>query len=629
MRPDLLAVLNDIRPLQQAGAHADVVAMLSVLPDAAEEPAVMAALAASLVKTGRLVEAGRIYERLSDRVEDKANAFRQLACRLFIQARAAEDMERIATAASETIDADLALDLCRALLAHARFAPLTGLLDRLDTTRAEQAFFKASSLKRIGRHAEAHRCLQSACVLHPGDVALSVELIASARSMMDFDSLRRFDQMMAEPMTPFAKAVFTHQAALDRLYWLDDETRQDQLSADQRRLDQIAKAAGAPPRRRISSDGKISIGYLSDEFGNFIVFDVLEPVLLAHDRERFAIRLFGYGPRKIADKRLGPLQADYVDLAGLDDRAAAARIDAEGIDILVDLKGFTRGSRLNIARLCAAPVKAVYLGYPATVPGADFDYAITDMFVTPDSARAQYREKLCRLPETQMPNRAFEPDDIQPVSRAEVGLPEGKVILGAFNAPRKMTPRLFDLWMEILRAAPQAVLWTLCRNPSARQSMLSEAARQGVDADRIFFIGDPAPHPVYLGQIALADLALDTMPYNGHSTSADILRAATPLVTMRGQSYHSRVSWALLQAVGCADLAAATERDYVRLALDLIGDADRRAGYRARLKAARAVSPLFDPQRMARHLEKAFEMMAARARQGLDPDHLDVEAEPS
>lgn len=631
MRPDLLALLNAVKELQHSGAHAEVVATLDAMPEAAQEPALMGVFAASLAKSGKPAEAGRIYERLGDLSVDKAGSFHALACQLFLQSGLGEDLARIAPriASLPAPDPALVMALARMLQARRIVEPLPELLDRLDATRPDQAFFKANALKGLGRPEAARDCLKVAQAHNPNDVLLAVEVMASARSMMDFDAMRRFDAMMTQPMTPFAKAVFTHQAALDRLYWLDDPERQSELSADELRLRQNATASGeAAKRRKIGAEGNIRIGYLSDEFGNFIVFDVMEPVFLAHDRALFEIRLFGYGPRMVADKRLGALLPEYIDLAGLDAKAAAARIDAEEIDILVDLKGFTSGARLNIARMSGAPVKAVYLGYPATVPGADFDYAITDRLVTPDSAKPHYREKLCRLPETQMPNRAFHPADIRPVRRADVGLPEDKVILGAFNAPRKMTPRLFELWMEIMRGAPETVLWMLSRNSEARRSALSEAERQGVAGDRIAFIGEPQPHPVYLGQIALADLALDTAPYNGHSTSADILRAGAPLVTMRGQSYHSRVSWALLRLAGCEELAAETERDYVRLALELIGDAERRAHYRAKLEAARLTSPLFDPVRTTRHLETAYRMMAERARLGLPPDHVDVPALP-
>jgi predicted O-linked N-acetylglucosamine transferase (SPINDLY family) len=631
MRPDLIALLNDIKQLQQTDAHGEVVSRLEPSPEATREPALMGALAASLAKTGRLAEAGRLYERLGALAADKAEAFQALACQLYLQAGAGDDLARIAPviAAMTAPEPSLVMALARTLQKRKLVDALPALLDRLDLSKPEQAFFKASSLKTLGQPEAARACLKQALAHSPNDVLLTVELMASARGMMDFDSMRAFDQLMAEPRTPFAHAVFTHQAALDRLYWLDDPLMQSQPSADELRLRQRAKASGEPaPRRAVSSDGKIRIGYLSNEFGNFIVFDVMEPIFLGHDRERFTVTLFGYGPRAAAEKRLGALSGDYIDLSGLDDRAAAARIDAEGIDILLDLNGFTGGARLNIARLSGAPVKAVYLGYPATTPGAAFDYAITDRIVTPDSAKAEYREKLCRLPETQMPNRAFDVAGIRAVSRADVGLPEDKVIVGAFNAPRKMTPKLFDLWMEILRAAPEAILWTICRNKEAQRALLAEAERLEVSADRIFLIGETAAHPVYLGQIALADLALDTMPYNGHSTSADILRAGTPLVTMRGQSYHSRVSWALLRLSGCEELAAETERDYVRLALELIGDADRRAGYRAKLEAGRLRSPLFQPDRMTRHLETAYAMMVERARQGLPPDHIDVPALP-
>ncbi|MCV3764146.1 hypothetical protein [Rhizobium sp. TRM95796] len=631
MRPDLISLLTDIRQLQQSGDHPRVVDLLSPLPEAAGEPALIGALAASLAKTGRTIEAGRLYERLGALVPDKANAFTTLACQLFLQAGASDDLDRVAPliAALPAPEPKLVTALIRALQARGNVDALPALLNRLGDETPAQAFFKANCFKAIGRMAAARDCLKAALAHHPDDVMLTVDLVSSARAMMDFDTMRGFDAMMTPPRTPFAEAVFTHQAALDRLYWLDDPAKQSAPSADELRLRQMAKTGPAPrPRRTMQQQGKIRIGYLSDEFGNFIVFDVMEPVFLAHDRARFEIRLFGYGSRKIADKRLGALEPDYIDLSGLDDQAAADRIDAEGIDILVDLKGFTRNARLNIARLCGAPVKAVYLGYPASVPGGDFDCAVTDRLVTPDDAKPQYREKLCRLPETQMPNRAFDPADIHAVNRADVGLPDDKIILGAFNAPRKMTPKLFDLWMEILRAAPEAVLWILCRNPEAQRSLLAEARRQGVTPDRIVFIDGPAPHPIYLGQIALADLALDTLPYNGHSTSADILRAGTPLVTMRGQSYHSRVSWALLKLSGCEDLAAETERDYVRLALELIGDGHRRAGYRAKLEASRVISPLFDPVRMTRHLETAYDMMAERARRGLAPDHIDVPALP-
>jgi predicted O-linked N-acetylglucosamine transferase (SPINDLY family) len=473
-----------------------------------------------------------------------------------------------------------------------------------------------------------YQFLVEACATRPDNVLLNSRRYAVARQMSDFPALREFDRRLADRNDAIAQGLLHNELALMRLIRTDDERAHLQPSYDALAVPKN----GAPKSRRPISPagGRLRIGYLSNDFCAHVTMTLFEDVLLQHDRERFDIKLFCYTGERAAryqEKWPQHLRDSVITVRGMSDAAAAQYIADHGIDILVDLKGHTSGARPGILDRSDSPIKATYLGFPGSVTGVDIDYALTDAVVTPDSSKPFYAEKLCRLPETYQSNGSRGRPRPLPLGRRDFGLPEDRLILASFNAAHKITGGTLDLWARIMRELPDAALLILCREGRVRDNIRAAFKAAGADPRQIIFFGKQAYEP-YLTRIALVDLALDTHPYNGHTTSSDILWAGTPLVTFKGGSFAARVSESLLLAIGLPELVARDETDYCRLAVELARDSDRRQQIRQRLAANRTIAPLFDTDRFTRHLERAYQLMAERARNGLPPDHIDVDALP-
>jgi protein O-GlcNAc transferase len=350
---------------------------------------------------------------------------------------------------------------------------------------------------------------------------------------------------------------------------------------------------------------------------------LIAQVLELHDRRRVEVRLYSYGAGDASPmrRRIESAGDAFVELAGLSDREAAQRIRDDGVEVLVDLKGYTLNARTAILAMRPAPVQVAYLGFPGTM-GADFiDYAIADPVVAPASMADAFAEKLAWLPDCYQPNdrlREIGP----PPGRAACGLPEQGVVFCCFNHTYKLRPALFDRWCRLLARTPGSVLWLLQSNAQARANLLREAAARGIDAGRIVF-APVVPPAQNLGRLTHADLFLDTLPINAHTTASDALWAGVPVVTCPGDSFVGRVAASLLKAVGLDELVAPDLDAYEAVAHRLASDPARLAAVRTRLGAAREDAPLFDSARITRGLEDLYERMSARWRAGQEPAHLE------
>ena len=264
-----------------------------------------------------------------------------------------------------------------------------------------------------------------------------------------------------------------------------------------------------------------------------------------------------------------------------------------------------------------------YLGYPGTM-GADFiDYIVGDGVVTPPGSEPYYAEKIVRLGGAYQANRGYSRPTTSAPDRAAHGLPEHGVVYGCFNSGYKITPPVFDRWMAILGQVESSVLWLLVNHPSARANLRREAQARGIDPDRIVFAGNLA-FDAHLDRLRLADLFLDTFPYNAHTTASDALRMGLPLLTCPGQSFASRVGASLLSAAGLPELIADSFDDYERLAVDLGNNPGRLRALRAKLSARLPTCALFDAAAFTGNLEAAYVAMHARRRAGLPPIRIDV-----
>ncbi len=371
---------------------------------------------------------------------------------------------------------------------------------------------------------------------------------------------------------------------------------------------------------------KLRIGYLSGEFRDHASTHLLVGVLENHDRSRFEIHGFDNGNDDGSDYRARVVAAvdELVHVGRLGAERATEQVRARDIDVLVQLNGYFGLGRIDVFARRAAPVQVNYLGFPGTL-GADYiDYIIADRKVIPETDRIFYDAKVAYLPECYQANDDKKAISSRSVTRAEAGLPDGAFVFCAFHKACKIRPAVFDAWMQILAAVEGGVLWLLCDNAVARENLRREAAARGIAPERLIF-ADHLPLAEHLARHRLADLFLDTLPYNAHTTASDALWAGLPVLTQIGSTFAGRVAGSLVTAVGLPQLVTETPAQYQRAAIELALDRAKLAAIRNELAANRLAAPLFDTASYTRGLERAFEMMAERQRSGLPPDHLHVE----
>lgn len=380
-----------------------------------------------------------------------------------------------------------------------------------------------------------------------------------------------------------------------------------------------------PTTPRPAGGERLRIGYFSADFREHPVMLLLAEVIEAHDRQRFETIGFSFGPvTGDAWQRRAMAGFDrFIDVRQLSEAAIVAEARALGIDIAIDLMGFTAQQRAGIFVARAAPVQVNFLGYPGTFGGSCMDYIVGDEVLIPPAQLAGYSEKLAWLPDTYQPSGAWA-GPVTPATRAECGLPARGVVFAAVHQIFKVLPETFARWVAIVRGVDDSVLWMRADDEAVRARLRGVAGAQGLSADRLVFSGGVDSRVDYLRRLAAADLFLDTLPYNAHATASDVLRAGLPLLTLPGRGYAARVGASLLTLVGLPELIAADSDDFVARGIALGNDPARLAGLRQRLAATLPISPLFDPARFTRHIEAAFEAMVARQRDGLAPDHIRV-----
>jgi predicted O-linked N-acetylglucosamine transferase (SPINDLY family) len=398
--------------------------------------------------------------------------------------------------------------------------------------------------------------------------------------------------------------------------------------AQQRRCAELhvqAKVAPSapPPAATPSADGKIRVGYISPDFRTHPVSFLLAGLIEQHDRAKFEVIGLSYGTAPEADpmyKRMAAAFDQFIDIRALSDEEVVTKARALGLDIAVDLAGYTQHARSDIFAGRAAPVQINYLGLPATM-GADFiDYIIGDAVVTPEAHWGDYAEKIISLPDT------FQVNDSKravpgPMTRAQAGLPDDAFVFCSFSNTFKYNPDLFDVWVKILQRVPNSVLWLLAEDETHKTHLKNFMHGDGIDEARLIF----APRLSYdqhMARYQVADLILDTLPFNGGTTTADALWAGVPVLTCLGRTYAGRMAASVLQAAGLTDLVTTSLDDYAAKAVALAGNAAKLAQYRAHLKPRS--SALFDTARFARHLESAYTQVVGRARAGQAPEHLVV-----
>ncbi|PTX54947.1 putative O-linked N-acetylglucosamine transferase (SPINDLY family) [Litoreibacter ponti] len=384
---------------------------------------------------------------------------------------------------------------------------------------------------------------------------------------------------------------------------------------------------GAPRPVAVASarPEKLRIGYFSADFRNHPVARLISGTLAVHDRSRFELYGYSFGPDTGDDMRaaLAGEFSNFTDIRALSDAEAARRINDDKLDIAVDLTSYTQHSRSALFARRIAPVQVNYLGFPGTSGAGFMDYIVVDPMLVPPSERAHVSEALIALPHCYQPNdnRRAVPRDAG--SRADHGLPEDGVVLCCFNSAYKITLREWAIWMRVLLAVDGAVLWLLESNAWAKENLRAQAIAAGVDPDRLVF-APRASNDAHLARHAHADLFLDTFAYNAHTTGSDALWMGVPVITLRGRQFAARVCASLLGAVGLDELICETEAEYEALILELAQAPDRRAALRTHLETKRLKLPLFDTEGYTRALEAGFEAAHARWRDGQAPADISI-----
>ena len=471
-----------------------------------------------------------------------------------------------------------------------------------------------SALRRLGRPDEAVAALRAALAINPGFAAATAQLAYQLKELCDWTQL---DDLTAK----LIELVEAGSGAVNPFVFLSLDTTPAQQLLCARRW--AAAQLGAAGRRVAASKGddRITIGYLSADFQEHATAHLIAELFRLHDRGRFRVIGYSYGrdDGSAARRQLRESFDRFEDLLDCSHAESAARIKAGGVDILVDLKGYTTDARPEILVLRPAPVQVSYLGYPGTMGSDAWDYVLVDAVVAPADEQPYFTERLVHLPDCYQVNDRRRPIATHLPARGECGLPDAGFVFCCFSSAYKITAPMFDIWMRLLAGVPGSVLWLLEANGTAMANLRREAeSRLAGGAARLVF-APSLPNPEHLARLAVADLFLDTLPYNAHTLASDALWGGCPVITCAGGTFAGRVAASLLRAVGLPDLVTQTLAEYEALALELALDPDRLRAIRGRLAGNRLTTALFDSRRFTRNLESAYETMWRMHLAGLPP----------
>jgi predicted O-linked N-acetylglucosamine transferase (SPINDLY family) len=370
-------------------------------------------------------------------------------------------------------------------------------------------------------------------------------------------------------------------------------------------------------------EGKIRIGYYSADFHNHATAYLIAELFESHDSNRFEIYGFSFGPNTNDEmrQRLSKVFNQFIDVSNYSDIEIAKMSRELKIDIGVDLKGFTTDSRTGIFALRCAPIQVNYLGYPGTMGAPYIDYIVADKTVIPIESQNYYSEKIVYMPHSYQVNDAKRKISDRLFTKQELGLPEEGFVFCCFNNTYKILPDTFDLWMDLLLEVYGSVLWLFEENQTAIKNLRMRAQKREVDPSRLVFANSMklADH---LSRLRLADLCLDTLPYNAHTTASDALWAGLPVLTLPGKSFTARVAASLLSALDIPELIAESREDYLEKAISLTRNELLLKQIKDKLDRNRLIAPLFNGQIFAKNIEKAYVAMHQRYVNGLPPDHI-------
>lgn len=475
----------------------------------------------------------------------------------------------------------------------------------------------AGSLQYQEKFEEAIAAYANALSIQPDDESSRAQKLFQQANICDWDITEEENKLIPslgisnQFIPPFAMLSFEDAPERHRLrseVFVKEKYPQDPLP--------LPAVPSQKPER-------IRIGYFSADFHNHATMYLLAKVFAIHDRQKFEIYAYSYGPDKLDQVRQNLIKSVDVfdDVGEMSDKDIAMLARQDKLDIAIDLKGHTRHQRLGIFAYRPAPVQISYLGYPGTT-GANFiDYIIADPIVIPTNQINAYSEKIIYLPNTYQANDNTRSISKKTGTRKDMGLPENSFVFCCFNSNYKISSVEFDIWMRLLNKVKGSVLWLLKSNQGAEQNLKKEAEKRGVQKDRLVF-AEKLPLEEHLARHIHADLFIDTFNVNAHTTASDALWAGLPVVTKLGQSFVARVAGSLLSAVGMPELITENEKDYEQLILELATNPDKLKKIKDKLATNRLTQPLFDTESYTNDLENAYQKAYLNYLKGNNPQNI-------
>lgn len=479
-----------------------------------------------------------------------------------------------------------------------------------------------AALQALRRFEEAASCYRTILELDPRNRLAPGMLCNAALHLCDWDSVAMQSPALEERIaagetacTPFQLLGFSESLPL-------------QLACARNHVREHLPAQPPVWRGEHYAHDRIRVAYLSADFHEHATAYLMAELFEKHDASRFEIIGISFGPddQSAIRARLKTAFGQFHDVRAMSDAQVATLLRELEIDIAVDLKGYTHGARPGILAHRPAPVQVSYLGYPGTMGAPFIDYIIADPTVLPMEHQSWYTERIVQLPDSYQVNDSHRTIARDAPTRTECGLPEAGFVFCCFNGSYKLTSRLIDIWMRLLRSVPGSVLWLLKDNETAQLHLRQAAASRGIAPERLVF----APRmrlDQHLARHRLADLFLDTLPINAHTTASDALWTGLPVLTCLGQAFAGRVAASLLRAAGMDELVTENLDDYEALAIRLATDGTRLRELRRQLERNRESCALFDTDRFRRSIEAAYQRMWERARDGGTPEAFVVKPE--
>jgi len=491
----------------------------------------------------------------------------------------------------------------------------------IDSKNLEALLNKGVLLTELKRYEEALSVYQQALTLDPEKDYLYGLSVYIKTMICDWS---HYDQQLLHIQSKLAqdKKVAVPFSLLALLDDEDGHFKAAKLFASDKFLE--STVLGPIPKR--ASTGKIRLGYFSADFRNHPVASLIAELFELHDRNQFEIVGFSLGPDDADDMRLrlkGSFD-QFIDICNQSDQEVAQLARDLQIDIAIDLGGYTQDCRTGIFAYRAAPIQVNYLGYPGTMGAPYIDYIIADQTVIPEANQQYYSEKVAYLPHTYQANDRKRKIANKLFKRADFDLPEHGFIFCCFNNNFKLTPNTLNSWARILKAVDGSVLWLYEGNEKTKLNLIKEFTNRDLAPERLIF-AKRVPPDEHLARYQLADLFIDTLPYNAHTTTSDALWAGTPVLTLTGNSFAGRVATSLLEAIDMPELITKTLQEYEDKAIDLANNQNKLAQLKRKLQANRDTTPLFNTPLFAKHIEAAYMAMYQGYQQDLVPETLRVD----